>query len=75
MSDRKVHAKLAGDAVIVRYERAGKWWYEKGEDRFSQSIETAVQFVSNPQQWMEGVPGGSVFDRKIRAKFAIGDTK
>jgi hypothetical protein len=70
-ADRQVHARLEDGAEIVRYGRSGKWWYEAGLERYPQSLSTAVQFVADPAEWIEGVDGGSVFDRAVRKKFGI----
>jgi hypothetical protein len=69
MSDRTVHAILVNGAEIVRYDRAGKWYYESSSYRRHLTITEAVEFVGSPDQWIPDLPGGSAFDRRIRAKF------
>ncbi len=68
MNDRRVHA-IVGSAKIVRYDRAGKWYYEEGGSCKLLTISEAVEFVSDKRQWRPGVPGGLVFDRRVRSKF------
>lgn len=83
--DRRVHAKVpipveAGPefggefAEIVRYERAGKWYYESPVLRRQLALDEAVQFVEEESQVQFGVPGGSAFDRRVREKFGAADT-
>ena len=67
MNDRRVHA-IVGSAEIVRYDRAGKWYYEEGDTSKPLTISEAVEFVSDKSQWRPGVPGGLVFDRRVRGK-------
>ena len=71
MSDRTVHARLDDGAEIVRYDRAGKWRYENSNTTYRRtlSVREAVQFVAHLGEWIEGQPGGLVFDRMVRAKF------
>lgn len=67
MSDRKVHARLTDGAEIVRYERAGKYYYEgHGYRRLLHTMKEARQFITSKDEWIPGVPGGSAFDRMMR---------
>lgn len=70
--DRTVHADL-GEAEIVRYDRAGKWYWEPKEwmmqDRRQITLDEAVQFVSDLSQWKAGRRGGRSFDKRIAMKF------
>lgn len=73
LEDRRVHAVIVpntgGSMIeIVRYDRAGKWWYESGEQRRPLSIKEAASFVQNRPAviWHEGIPGGQRFDAEVR---------
>jgi len=68
MGDRRVHATIGINAQIVRYDRAGKWYYEEGDIRTLLTISEAVEFVSDKRQWIPGVQGGLAFDRLVRRK-------
>lgn len=72
--DRRVHATLGNGAEIVRYDRAGKWYYEHepiGAQpvRRQLSLTEAVQFVGDEDEWHDGLPGGTQFDRRLKLKF------
>jgi hypothetical protein len=69
MSDRTVHARLFGGGEIVRYDRAGRWFWEYSNKRDQVSIDEAVELLKSPLEWFPNRPGGTVFDRKVRAKF------
>lgn len=72
--DRRVHCTIVpptgGPRIeIVRYERAGKWWYESGKQREPLTLKKAAKFASDERPaviWHEGVPGGSRFDALVR---------
>lgn len=73
MDDRRVHATLLPprqpSIEIVRYERAGKWYWESDRLRKHLTIAEAAALVSGdryPVVWNEGVPGGSRFDALVR---------
>ena len=75
MSDRQVHARLTDGAEIVRYERAGKYYYE-GLDtyglryrRLLHTMKEARQFITSKDEWIPGVPGGSAFDRMMKEQW------
>lgn len=78
ITDRQVHAKVflpntsgreGGEvAEIVRYDRAGKWYYESPTLRRQISIMDAVQFIDETAEVFYGRPGGLAFDRKVKAK-------
>lgn len=68
LPDRRVHAVFQDGGEIVRYDRAGKWWYERGDYRRQLSLNEAVQFVSDESQWNRGVPGGRTFDSRVARK-------
>ncbi len=74
MNDRRVHLTIVpafGERIeIVRYERAGKWFYESGRERRMISLREAVGFAENRPGviWHEGRPGGAMFDARVRAK-------
>lgn len=71
--DRTVHCTIvpgSGERVeIVRYDRAGKWWYESGKTRKPLTLDEAVKFAADTRPavvWHEGRRGGLVFDSKVR---------
>lgn len=70
--DRRVHVTIVpfdGDRIeIVRYDRAGKWWYESGGVRRPLTLAEAVRFAEDRPAviWHEGRPGGKVFDARVR---------
>jgi hypothetical protein len=74
--DRRVHAHAHKHAIeVVRYEKAGKWFLEEfdiGDEtvRTPLTIERAVWWAlllqSHKGTILHGVPGGKVFDRKVR---------
>lgn len=73
MSDRTVHVTIvpaSGDRIeIVRYDRAGKWYYEDRGRRRRLTLAEAVEFarVDRPAViWHEGRQGGKAFDAKVR---------
>ena len=65
--DRTVLVKMNG-AVIARYDRAGKFYYEPSEGRRRHiKMAEAVQFALLPgSTWVEGMPGGMRFDAEVR---------
>jgi hypothetical protein len=75
MSDRTVHATSIY-TVVVRYERAGKWYIEDllGPDRHPVSLAEAVRHVT--AFWRHDVtiyfgrPGGRAFDAAVRRELA-----
>lgn len=73
MSDRTVHVTIipaAGDRIeIVRYNRAGKWYYEDGGRRRHLMLAEAAAFAREDRPaviWHEGRKGGAAFDAKVR---------
>lgn len=70
--DRRVHLtivpSMGGRIEIVRYERAGKWWYEAGMTRRPLTLRQAAEFGQDRPAviWHEGIPGGSRFDAEVR---------
>ena len=65
--------RLKDGAEIVRYDRAGKWYYESGSYRRRLTLAEAVQFVTRPSEWMPGKPGGGAFDCRVRGKFNVAE--
>lgn len=71
--DRTVHARFATGLEVVRYDRAGRWYFEKeGEKRQRVTIQQAVSLVRDALREKEpsvevftGKPGGGAFDRKV----------
>lgn len=72
-NDRTVHCTIVpvggGRIEIVRYDRAGKWFYESGDVRKPLVLSEAVKYASDKREaviWHEGVPGGKLFDAAVR---------
>lgn len=73
-SDRTVHA-FGDSAEVVRYEQAGKWFIEfKGwgipcqQVKIDEAVRKAIWLWNKDNGSVNfGRPGGSVFDRKVRA--------
>lgn len=72
-NDRKVHCTIipatgGGRIEIVRYNRAGKWWYEDGPRRRPLTLDEAVAFCKDRPAviWHKGLPGGAMFDARVR---------
>lgn len=73
MKDRRLHAEgIEGHAAIVRYERAGKWYCEFWDGRrhhltLSEAVADAVEMYVEGGVICFDIPGGSSFDRRVRA--------
>lgn len=74
--DRRIHA-ACGEWQIVRYDRAGKWYVEYDPPRMRPARRIGVSEAAHLAWQMHkdsvghiwfGVPGGQVFDRKVRAR-------
>ncbi len=69
--DRRVHAVLGDGSLIIRYDRAGKWFQEFPDKRRQKiDIRTAARLAAPARTVNLGLPGGNTFDalvRKIRA--------
>lgn len=71
--DRIVHARFRTGLEVVRYDRAGRWYFEKeGDKRQRVTIQQAVTLVRRGLAEREptvevfpGRPGGGAFDRKV----------
>lgn len=74
MPDRTVHARIGRDEV-VRYDRAGKWWLEQPHSGFRHrisfdlAVKMGVDAMASEGTVYFGRPGGSTFDRRVRAAF------
>lgn len=73
MSDRIVHADYPG-MEIVRYDRAGKWYFEPTDPRLPRqhvgvkaAALRAKWALENGGQVHLGQSGGAVFDRLVSA--------
>jgi hypothetical protein len=74
MNDRRIHAETR-HFQIVRYERAGKWCVESKDKHLPSihiSVSEAARRAVDGREVLDGtiyldVPGGQVFDRKVRA--------
>ena len=73
--DRRVHATGTaldgGGFEIVRYDRAGKWYFESDSTRRLLTVKDAAAFVGRELQrpgfvWHQEVPGGQRFDAEVR---------
>lgn len=71
--DRIVHCTIVpiggGRIEIVRYDRAGNWWYESGTVRRPLTLAEAARFASDDRPaviWYEGRRGGTRFDALVR---------
>lgn len=75
--DRTVHCTIVplggGRIEIVRYDRAGKWYYEStnGSRKMRRliTVAEAVEFAADTRPavlWHEGRAGGLMFDAKVR---------
>lgn len=73
MSDRTVHCTIVphfGERIeLVRYDRAGKWFYESGNTRRQITLDEAAAMCDERPAviWHEGRPGGRMFDARVRA--------
>ena len=65
MSDRTVHGVSQSGWEIVRYDRAGKWYFESTKGRTRVTIDHAAK-VAAVGTFHPGLPGGSRFDKKVR---------
>lgn len=71
-SDRTVHAQTPNGAEVVRYDRAGKWYFEHppvtGTKRtaltLAQAVSLAVEGYEAGGTVFPGRPGGSRFDEQ-----------
>ena len=75
--DRVVHANNADHTVVlVRYERAGKWYVEVVGSHKRNHVTTTEAVDIAHQWWREGGtphfgrPGGSRFDHLLRRKLS-----
>jgi hypothetical protein len=73
LSDRTVHAELDGVGQVVRYDRAGKWYYEPPVGRrraltIKQAVDKAAEMVSCGGKVYLKRPGGSTFDAFVARK-------
>lgn len=86
MADRKVHAKTADGIEIVRYDRSGKWYFERqdgtrrpvsvGEAAAVAAEAVKYEPIPAPAGVYLELPGGRRFDaifRKLHANRSSGD--
>lgn len=68
MSDRTIHARTANHWLIVRYDRAGKWYAEHADHpRQAITIDEAVAEACRLGSYVyAGKPGGRMFDAKVK---------
>lgn len=66
-SDRRVHAVLSDGTEVVRYDRAGKWYLEKGDVRQKVTLDAAARasLADAEAQVRLGISGGKAFDAKV----------
>jgi hypothetical protein len=70
VNDRVVHGYSADGWAVVRYDRSGKWYEEHAslKPRRQLALRQAVALVCEPGATVfYGRPGGSTFDRRVRA--------
>jgi hypothetical protein len=68
MSDRIVHGQTVDHAEIVRYDRAGKWYFEwpdRLRPRRQVTIGEAARAAVEGKFYL-GLYGGRVFDQRVR---------
>lgn len=66
MTDRRVHARTEDGREIVRYERAGKWYWENSDHRKRITFGEAVRLARlSGSMVVYGVPGGKRFDAEV----------
>lgn len=69
MDDRRVHATLPSGDLIVRLDRAGKWYRESEGQRFPIPLSLAVTLATTPGSTPHlGVSGGRAFDARVRTR-------
>ena len=68
-SDRTIHARLASGDLIVRHDRAGKWYRESEGQRYPITLRAAVDLATqlNSIAYL-GQPGGGRFDAAVRRR-------
>lgn len=69
-ADRSVHASHSDGTEVVRYDRAGKWYIERASDpRIAVGLRRAVrEALRSGMSVYLGLPGGTMFDSKIRTE-------
>jgi hypothetical protein len=74
VDDRTVHAENRTGLQIVRYDRTGKWYQELGSmPRIQLTVDEAAKAACNVGMvWHEGLPGGRMFDNRVRRRKGIG---
>lgn len=72
--DRMVHATRVGVGELVRYNRAGKWYWEPfGCKRTALSLTDAVEkalWCAEAGQIHLRQPGGTLFDSRVKQALA-----
>jgi hypothetical protein len=67
LPDRRIHAELPDGSEVVRYERAGKWFHEGPGLRVRLTLgQAAILATSRGATVRSGVPGGGLFDLRVR---------
>jgi hypothetical protein len=69
-NDRTIHATTNDGVQVVRHDRAGKWYAEQDRDprRRCITVAEAIELACRPGSVVHyGLPGGSHFDREVRA--------
>lgn len=65
--DRTVHATTEDGREIVRYDRAGKWYWENADHRKHIELAEAVRLAClSGSHIRAGQPGGGRFDAAVR---------
>jgi hypothetical protein len=69
VNDRTVHATLPSGDLIVRRDRAGKWYRESKGRQSPISFALAITLATNPGSTPHlGRPGGKRFDAEVRKR-------
>lgn len=68
MADRTIHARTAFGTLIVRYDKASKWYAEDEQSRTRVTLAEAVSMAARRGSYVYlGKPGGKAFDARLRA--------
>ena len=66
--DRRIHAQFPDGSVLVRYDRAGKWYQEWSPEAMKPRQQLSVRAAAATAKALAttihfGLPGGTVCDR------------
>lgn len=71
VNDRRIHADFPDGSVLVRYDRAGKWYQEWPPEAMKQRQQLSVRAAAATAKALAtsihfGLPGGTRFDKLAR---------